>query len=104
MSSFTSATEPVIVADADIGSNEHDISGESVSRTCHFSKAIIERIIAYSITRANEMWGDKSIDAVNMAYKFHLFDGVFSIWAKNGQRSLESRSTLSNRIRRIETC
>ena len=65
-----------------IGSNEHNVSKESVSRTCEFSKALTERIISYSITRTEELWGANAIDSVNLVYKFHLFDGVFSIWAE----------------------
>lgn len=53
-----------------------------MSRTCQFSKALTERIIAYSINRAKGIWGSNIFDAVNMVYKFHLFDGVFSIWAE----------------------
>ena len=65
-----------------IGSNKHNVSKESVSRTCEFSKALTERIIAYSINRADELWGARTIDSVNLVYKFHLFDGIFSIWAE----------------------
>lgn len=69
-------------ANLNLGSNEHNLSGDSVSRTCQFSKALTERIIAYSIDRARELWGAAAPDSVNMVYKFHLFDGVFSLWAK----------------------
>ena len=65
------------------GSNEHIVSKESVSRTCEFSKALTERIIAYSINRADDLWGANAIDCVSLVYKFHLFDGVFSIWAED---------------------
>lgn len=57
-----------------------------MSRTCQFSKALTERIIAYSINRAEGIWGSNVLDVVNMAYKFHLFDGVFSIWAEEWSR------------------
>ena len=65
-----------------IGSNKHNVPKESVSRTCEFSEALTESIIAYSINRADEIWGARNIDSVNLVYKFHLFDGVFSIWAE----------------------
>lgn len=73
----------VAAADLNSGSNEHNVSGDSVSRTCQFSKALTERIIAYSIDRARELWGDATPESVNMVYKFHLFDGVFSLWAED---------------------
>ena len=66
----------------DIGSNEHDVIHGTVSRTCHFSKELTTRIIAYSINRARQVWGEGSIASVTLIYKFHLFDGVFSTWAK----------------------
>ena len=65
-----------------LGSNKHNVAKESVSRTCEFSRALTERIITYSINRAGELWGTNTIDSVNLVYKFHLFDGVFTIWAE----------------------
>ena len=53
-----------------------------MSRSCQFSKELTGRIIAYSIDRARQLWGDDAIASVSMVYKFHLFDGVFSAWAK----------------------
>ena len=74
--------QDVAAAKIYLGSNEHNISESSVSRTCHFSKSLTERIIIYSIDRARELWGDAAPDSINLVYKFHLFDGVFSLWAK----------------------
>lgn len=65
------------------GANEHDVAGEKVSHTCEFRKEIFSRIISYSIMRARQVWGDHGIESVSMVYKFHLFDGVFSAWAKD---------------------
>lgn len=62
------------------GTNVHDTAEGVVTRSCKFSKEMTGRIISYSIERARELWG--SVDKVNMVYKFHLFDAVFSIWAK----------------------
>lgn len=39
-------------------------------------------MIAFSLQRARQLWGPHAIDSVSMVYKFHLFDGIFSIWAK----------------------
>ncbi|MCJ1237647.1 hypothetical protein MMC14_005634 [Varicellaria rhodocarpa] len=61
------------------GSNQHDPEGGVISRTCQFSKELTSRILLYSISRAQQLWGH--IDSVAMVYKFHLFDGVFSDWA-----------------------
>ena len=72
----------VAAANLNLGSNEHNVAGDSVPRTCQFSKTITERIIAYSIDRARELWGDAAPDSINMVYKFHLLDGVFSLWSK----------------------
>jgi len=62
------------------GTNVHDLAKGILTRSCEFSKEMTGRIISYSIGRARELWG--SVDKVTMVYKFHLFDGVFSIWAK----------------------
>ncbi|MCJ1384400.1 hypothetical protein MMC17_007516 [Xylographa soralifera] len=64
------------------GCNQHDASHSTVSRSCKFGKELGGRIIAYSIGRARQEWGGGDIESVMMVYKFHLFDGVFSTWAK----------------------
>ncbi|KAM0800966.1 isocitrate dehydrogenase [Usnea florida] len=64
------------------GSNQHNATQGSVSRSCQFSKELTNRIITYSIDRAHQLWGEGAIASVSMVYKFHLFDGVFSAWAK----------------------
>ncbi len=65
------------------GANDHDVAGGKVSRTCEFSKEMFSRIVSFSVNRARQIWGDQGIDSVFLVYKFHLFDGVFSAWAKN---------------------
>nr|POE94627.1 putative tartrate dehydrogenase/decarboxylase [Quercus suber] len=65
------------------GSNEHSADHNSVSRQCAFSKTMMERIIQWSIERANEFWGPKGAESVVMVYKFHLFDGIMSAWARD---------------------
>ena len=65
------------------GSNDQDSDFLALSRTCHFSEILFDRIVAYSISRARQMWSDISaIDSLIMVYKHHLFDGLFDIWAK----------------------
>lgn len=84
----------VAAANLNSGSNEHNVFGDSVSRTCLFSKALTERIIAYSIHHARGLWGDAAPDSVNMVYKFHLFDGVFSLWAEEWSKKYGVRINL----------
>ena len=48
-----------------------------------FSKELTNRIIAYSIDRARQLWGDDAIASVSIVYKSHLFDGIFGTWAKD---------------------
>ena len=64
------------------GSNEYDAVNETLTRTCQFSKQLTGRIVSYSLGRARQIWGEHAIDSVNMVYKYHLFDGIFDIWAK----------------------
>ena len=65
-----------------VGSNEHNATHGTVSRSCQFSKELTNRIITYSIGRARQLWGEGAIASIGLIYKFHLFDGVFSAWAK----------------------
>ena len=63
------------------GINQHDLAEETVSRNCVFSKKVMARLLSFSITCARRHWGS-NIDKVLLVYKFHLFDGVLSAWAK----------------------
>ena len=65
------------------GSNDQGSDNLVLSRTCHFSEILFDRIVAYSISRARQIWCDTSeIDSLIMVYKHHLFDGLFDTWAK----------------------
>ena len=64
------------------GTNEYN-GMEAVSRTCHFSKHLTGRIVAYALRRARQDWGSHTrVDSVVMVYKHHLFHGIFDAWAK----------------------
>jgi len=62
------------------GSN--DIGEGTVSRTCHFRRDVFGRIVSYALKRASQVWGDGEIDSILMVYKYHLFGGIFDVWAK----------------------
>lgn len=69
------------------GSNTYSSDALAVSRTSHFSKAILNRIVTYSLSRARRCWGENTkIDSVTMVYKHHLFDGIFDVWAQEWSR------------------
>ena len=65
------------------GTNAFEADNETVSRICHFKKGLTERIVRYSLDRARSTWGDDLvIDSVTMVCKYHLFDGLLDVWAK----------------------
>ncbi|KAF3480138.1 isocitrate dehydrogenase family protein [Arthroderma uncinatum] len=66
------------------GTNKLDQDQNSVSRTCEFRKEVFQHIIAFSLERAREKWGDDlgGIKSLLLVYKFHLFDGLLLSWAK----------------------
>ena len=55
----------------------------AVSRSSRFNKTIFGRIIKYSISRAHRCWGNNTkIESLTLICRFHLFDGIFDVWAK----------------------
>ena len=54
-----------------------------MSGSYQFSKELTNRVIAYSIDRARQLWGDNTITSVSIVYKSHLVDGVFGTWAED---------------------
>ena len=70
------------------GTNQYDATTETITRTCTFTKEMTKRIIAYSLDYAHKLWGPTSVDKVTMVYKFHLFDGTFSLWAAQLSKEL----------------
>lgn len=65
------------------GSNTYSLDAVAVSRSCQFDKAIFNRIVTYSLSRARRCWGENTkIDSLTLVYKHHLFDGIFDVWAR----------------------
>ncbi|KAK2841690.1 hypothetical protein FQN49_006004 [Arthroderma sp. PD_2] len=66
------------------GTNKLEQDQDSVSRVCQFRKGVFQHIIAFSLERAREKWGDDlaGVKSVLLVYKFHLFDGLLLSWAK----------------------
>ncbi len=65
------------------GSNTYSLDALSVSRTSQFDKAIFNRIVTYSLSRARRCWGENTeIKSLTLVYKHHLFDGIFDVWAQ----------------------
>ena len=65
------------------GLNTYSQDALAVSRTSHFDKAIFNRIVAYSLSRAHKCWGENAgIESLTLVYKHHLFDGIFDVWAQ----------------------
>ncbi|KAI9768113.1 MAG: hypothetical protein M1839_004194 [Geoglossum umbratile] len=64
------------------GNNVHLPDGAAVTRTFQLTRELTARIVAFAIDRARQLWGPDGIDRVSMVYKFHLFDGVLSAWAR----------------------
>nr|XP_001389296.2 isochorismatase family hydrolase [Aspergillus niger CBS 513.88] len=63
------------------GDNTYSADQLSITRTTSFSKPVFDRIIRFALDRAAENWGPENVPKkVTMAYKFHLFDGVFQAW------------------------
>ncbi|TPR11406.1 Alg9-like mannosyltransferase family protein [Aspergillus niger] len=63
------------------GDNAYSSDQLSITRTTSFSKPVFDRIIRFALDRAAENWGPENVPKkVTMAYKFHLFDGVFQAW------------------------
>ncbi|GKZ27233.1 hypothetical protein AbraIFM66951_004577 [Aspergillus brasiliensis] len=63
------------------GDNAYGADQLSITRTTSFSKPVFDRIIRFALDRAAENWGPENVPkTVTMAYKFHLFDGVFQAW------------------------
>ncbi|OJZ83590.1 hypothetical protein ASPFODRAFT_193072 [Aspergillus luchuensis CBS 106.47] len=63
------------------GDNAYSADQLSITRTTSFSKPVFDRIIRFALDRAAENWGPDNVPKkVTMAYKFHLFDGVFQAW------------------------
>ncbi|KAF7181546.1 hypothetical protein CNMCM7691_000765 [Aspergillus felis] len=64
------------------GVNEYHNDNHSITRTSPFSRSNFDQILAYSLQRAAEEWGEQNVPkSVTLVYKFHLFDGVFQAWA-----------------------
>ncbi|KAF4160204.1 hypothetical protein CNMCM6069_009275 [Aspergillus lentulus] len=64
------------------GVNEYHNDDHSITRTSPFRRSIFDQILAYSLQRAAEEWGEQNVPkSVTLVYKFHLFDGVFQAWA-----------------------
>ena len=77
------------------GSNTYSSDGQAVSRTSHFDQAIFNRIIKYSLLRACKCWGENTrIDNLILVYKYHLFDGVFDIWAQEWSKEFDLKIQL----------
>ena len=65
------------------GFNDTIAHGELINRTCRFSKAVMKRILDFSLRRARQVWDQScTIESITLVYKHHLFDGVFDDWAK----------------------
>ena len=65
------------------GSNTYSRDALAVSRTSHFDKTIVSRIVNYSRSRARKCWSENAkIDSLVLVYKHHLFDGVLELWAQ----------------------
>ena len=77
------------------GSNTYSSDGQAVSRTSHFDKAIFDRIIKYSLLRADKCWGENiRVDCIILVYKHHLFDGLFDVWAQEWSKEFDLRIQL----------
>ncbi|MEV1241789.1 isocitrate/isopropylmalate family dehydrogenase [Nonomuraea sp. NPDC050022] len=57
-----------------------------VTRTFQFSRHTTEKVVSFALERARLHWGDRPIDRVIMAYKFHLLDGALSGWVSELSR------------------
>ncbi|KAL2040180.1 hypothetical protein N7G274_007083 [Stereocaulon virgatum] len=69
------------------GSNPYGVDALAVSRACQSDTAIFGRIVSYALSCARKSWGeDTQIDSLTMVYKYHLFDGVFDVWAQKWSR------------------
>ena len=65
------------------GCNTYALDALAVSRTTHFDKAVFDRIVAYSLSRARRCWGETTpVGSLTLVYKHHLFDTIFDIWAQ----------------------
>ncbi len=69
------------------GDNDRHGSSESIERTCRFSRATTNAVLDFAIAEgAREFGGVGGIDAVVMAYKFHLLDLRFAHWVEDYAR------------------
>ncbi|KAB8076140.1 hypothetical protein BDV29DRAFT_170837 [Aspergillus leporis] len=72
------------------GTNKYDSNQHSLTRTSTFSRATFDRILEFTLDRAREEWGADNVPkTVTLAYKFHLFDGVFQTWADHWKSQFE---------------
>ncbi|KAF7592024.1 hypothetical protein BBP40_000805, partial [Aspergillus hancockii] len=66
------------------GINEYNNHQHSLTRTSTFSRDTFDRILEFTLDRAKERWGADNVPkSITLAYKFHLFDGLFQAWAEH---------------------
>lgn len=66
------------------GTNEYHSQQNSLTRTSTFSRDTFDRVLEFTLDRAREEWGADNVPkCITLAYKFHLFDGLFQAWAEH---------------------
>ena len=64
----------------------NDISPGTAPDSCRINKELTNRLIALSIDRARQLWGDDADTSISLVCHSHPFDCAFSAWAEEWSR------------------